>query len=242
MKLSVNNISTLIIVGVILTIASCIQRNQYSVIIDCDEYSRNIKTTKQYKTDSLLLSYTVYRWIDSCYGWFGHYNRRNAENGIYKVHIGDIFYDSAKLKLTAFVFVEYSADYIDTAYEKLKDPNGHLFDSHTAMGYRDSTNQPWKLYELGDIFIGTRGGSLKSAENYHASVFLNRKGMEERTADKYYLPCEKEFWTELPLWKKGHRVQGFYDFETYMNATALNKNLRPVFVIQYPDSLLKYYK
>jgi hypothetical protein len=237
-----NHISHLIVIVCILTIASCTQLKQHSTIADCDDYIRKIKTTNQYKTDSSFLSYTVYNWIDSSYGWFGHYNRSNAKNGFYAVHIGEIFYDSAKLKLTAFVFVEYSSDYIDTAYEKLKNPNGHLFDSHTAMGYRDSINHPWKFFELDEIFIGLRSNSLASAENFHKSVFLNRNDMEKRTSVKYFLPCESKFWTELPLWKKGHRVSGFYDFETYMNATDLNKELRPIFNIRYPDSLLKLYK
>lgn len=223
-----------------LNIVSCTSAQQSDNL--CDAYNAKIKATEQYKKDSVLLSYTTYKWIDSCYGWFGHYNKRNAPNGIYKVHVGDIFYDSAKLKITAFVFVEYSTDYIDTLYEKIKDMKAHLFDSHTAMGYRDSINQPWKLFELNAIFMGIRGGSLKSAAEYHASIFLNRKEMEERTSVKYYLPCEELFWTSSPLWKIGERVPGYYNFETYMNATPINKNLRPVCKIDYPDSLLNLYK
>lgn len=215
---------------------------QESNNLNCNAYTESLKKTEQYKKDSLFLNYTVYRWIDSSYGWFGHYNSRNASNGFYKVHIGDIFYDSAKLKITAFVFVEYTTDYIDTLYEKVKDMNAHLFDSHTAMGYRDSINKPWRLFELGEIFMGIRGGSLKSAGDYHASIFLNRIEMEKRTATKYYLPCEEQFWTSPPLWKIGDRVPGYYNFETYMNATPLNKDLRPVFKIDYPDSILNLYK
>jgi hypothetical protein len=225
----------------ILGAVSCTSAQQ-NINSNCDIYVANVKTTEQYKNDSIFLSYTVYKWIDSCYGWFGHYNRRNAANGFYKVHIGDIFYDSTKLKLTAFVFVEYSTDYIDTLYEKVKDMNAHLFDSHTAMGYRDSINKPWKLFEFGEIFMGIRGGSLKSAENFHASIFLNRKEMEERTSVKYYLPCEEAFWTSKYFWKIGERVPGYYNFETAMNATPMNKDLRPVCKIDYPDSLLNLYK
>lgn len=224
-----------------LNITGCTLAQQ-SNNFNCDAYSESLKKTEQYKKDSFFLTYTVYRWIDSSYGWFGHYNRRNAANGFYKVHIGDIFYDSAKLKLTAFIFVEYSTDYIDTLYEKVNDMNAHLFDSHTAMGYRDSINMPWKLFEFGEIFMGIRGGSLKSAENFHASIFLNRKEMEQRTSVKYYLPCEKEFWTSPPLWKKGERIPDYYNFETYMNATPKKKDLRPVCNINYPDSLLNMYK
>ena len=215
---------------------------QYSNNLNCDKYIADVKGAEQNKKDSAFLCFTTYRWIDSCYGWFEHYNKRNAMNGFYKVHVGNIFCDSAKLKLTAFVFIEYSTDYIDTLYEKIKDTKTHLFDSHTVMGYRDSINQPWRLFELDEIFMGIRGGSLKSAADYHASVFLNKKEMEERTSVKYYLPCEDKFWTELPLWKKGHRIPGYYDFETYMNATPVNKNLRPVNKIDYPDSLLNLYK
>jgi hypothetical protein len=236
-------------------IAGCTS-SQKPNIVTCDAYSATIKTTEQYKKDSTFLSYTVYKWIDSCYGWFGHYNRRNAANGFYKVYIGDIFYDSTKLKLTAFIVVEYSTDYIDTRFEKVVDMNTHLFDSHTAMGYRDSLNQPWKLFELGEIFIGIRSENLKSAKDYHASVFLNGQDMRNRSIAIYdektglntkyepvkYLPCENEFWTKSPLWKMGERVEGYYIFETFMNATPLNKELRPVCKIDYPDSLLNLYK
>jgi hypothetical protein len=239
-----------------LNITGCTVAQQ-SDNLNCDAYTATVKETEQYKKDSLFLAFTVYKWVDSSYGWFGHYNRRNAASGFYKVHVGDIFYDSAKLKLTAFVFVEYSTDYIDTLYEKVKDMNAHLFDSHTAMGYRDSINKPWKLFELGEIFMGIRSENLKSAENFHASTFLNKKAMESRQialydektglntryeSIKYYLPCEAKFWTELPLWKKGNRIPGYYDFETAMNATPLNKDLRPVCKINYPDSLLNLYK
>lgn len=223
---------------------------------NCDDYVSNIKATSQYKKDSALLSYTVYKWIDSSHGWFSHYNRSNAENGFYKVHVGDIFYDSTELKLTAFVFVEYSTAYIDTIYEKIKDMNSNLFDSHTVMGYRNSENQPWKLFELDEIFIGLKSGSLKSAKDFHASIFLNRKEMEERMISVYdeksglntkydpvkYLPCEDDYWTLSPLWNKGNRVPGYYAFETYKNATPLKRNLRPIFDITYPDSLLRLYR
>lgn len=244
-----------LIVVVYILINACTS-HKHQDTFNCDEYILNVKATKQYKKDSALLSYTVYRWIDTCYGWFGHYNRRNAANGSYKMHVGDIFYDSGKLKLTAFVFVEYSTAYIDTVYEKIKDMKSNLFDSHTVMGYRDSVNQPWKLFELGELFVGLRGSSLKNAEDYHTSIFLNRKEMEERKIAVYdeksglntkyepvrYLPCEDKFWTQSPLWKKGNRVPGYYVFETYMNATPLKRDLRPIFVITYPDSLLRSYR
>lgn len=230
-----------ILVLYILCIVGCTFAQQTNNL-NCNAYNANVKVTEQYKKDSVFLSYTVYKWIDSSYGWFSHYNRQNVVKGFYKVHIGDIFYDSAKLKLTAFIFIEYSTDYIDTIYEKVKDMDAHLFDSHTAMGYRDSINQPWKLFELGEIFMGIRGGSLKSAEDFHASIFLNRKEMEKRTSVRYYLPCEGAFWTSQPFWKIGDRVPGYYNFETYMNATPLIKDLRPVCNIDYPDSLLNLYK
>ena len=66
--------------------------------------------------------------------------------------------------------------------------------------------------------------------------------MKKRTSVEYHLPCEQEFWTELPLWKKGNRVPGYFDFETYMNATPINKNIRPYLNIYYPDSLLALYR
>ena len=243
-----------ILIVYILNVTSCSLALQNT--IDCDTYISNIKPTEQYKKDSALLSYTVYKWIDSCYGWFGHYNRRNAVNGFYKVHVGDIFYDSVALKLTAFVFVEYSTDYIDTVYEKVKNMNAHLFDSHTIMGYRDSLNELWKLFELDEIFKGIRGNSLVTAEKFHSNIFLNKKEMENRTISVYdeksglntryepikYLPCENNFWTLSPLWVKGNRVNGYYAFETYMNATPLKKEIRPFYKIEYPDSLLKLYK
>ena len=239
----------------ILNVASCTSAQQNNKI-NCDTYVEKIKATEQYKKDSLLLSYTVYQWIDSCYGWFGHYNRRNAPNGSYKIHVGDIFYDSAKLKLTAFVFVEYSSDYVDTLYEKVNNSNAHFFDSHVAMGYRDSANQVWKLFELGEIFIGLRSETLKKAEDFQANIFLNEQEMRNRQVAIYdaktglntkyesvkYLPCEDSFWTHSPLWKKGDRVLGYYIFETFMNATPLKKDLRPVCNIIYPDSLLKLYR
>jgi hypothetical protein len=224
--------------------------------VSCDEYSLRIKATEQYKKDSNFLSYTVNRWIDSSYGsFFGRYNKINSANGFYKVHVGDIFYDSAKLKLTAFVFIEYSTDYIDTLFEKIKEMKSHLFDSYTVMGYRDSLNQFWKLFELEEIFMGIRGNSLMSAKEYHASIFLNKKEMGERSIAIYdektglntkyepvkYLPCENDFWTKSPLWKKGIRVPGYYIFETYQNATPLKMDIRPVWKINYSDSLIKVY-
>lgn len=239
----------------ILNITRC-SLVQHQNSLDCETYQSTIKATAQYKKDSALLNYTVYKWIDSCYGWFGHYNRRNAINGFYKVYVGDVFYDSAKLKLTAFVFVEYSTDYIDTVYEKVKNINAHLFDSHTIMGYRDSLNELWKLFELQEIFIGTRGISLTSAKKFHSNIFLNKREMGSRTIGVYdektglntkyepvkYLPCEANFWTLSPLWIKGNRVLGYYSFETYMNATPLKKDIRTICKIDYPDSLLKLYK
>lgn len=232
-----------ILINYTLNVTSCTSAQYQFTATDCNTYSIMIKKTEQYKNDSVLLNYTVYRWIDSSYGWFGHYNRRNAKNGFYKVHVDDIFYDSSKLKLTAFVYVEYSTDYIDTMYEKVKDAKAHLFDSHTVMGYRDSLNQIWKLFELDEIaMIGLRGGTLSSAKTFHLSSFFNRKEMEERTSGKFFLPCENEFWTNPPFWKKSERVEGYYNFETYMNATPLNKNIRPYCKVTYPDSLLKLYR
>ncbi|AXY74706.1 hypothetical protein D3H65_12245 [Paraflavitalea soli] len=241
MKYSLRHFRQLSVILYILNTQSCTLGKQPN-ILNCDAYRLATKTTSQYKKDSTFLSYTVYNWIDSCYGWFGHYNRRNAANGFYKVHVGDIFCDSARLKLTAFIYVEYSTDYIDTVYEKINDMNAHLYDSHTVMGYRTSLNKPWTLFELGEIFMGIRGGGLKSAEEFHTSVFLNRKEMEKRTNKKYYLPCEEPFWTSQPFWKIGERIPGYYNFETAMNATPLNKDLRPVCKINYPDSLLNLYK
>ena len=229
---------------------------QQTDIVNCGDYVKHVIVTKQYKNDSALLSYTTYRWIDSSYGWFGHYNRRNAITGFYRVHVGDIFYDSARLKLTAFVFIEYSTDYIDTLYERVSDLKSHFFDSHTVMGYRDSLNQSWKLFELQELFVGLRGISLKSSKDVHENIFLNKREMAARKISIYddktglntkyepvkYVPCEDEYWTQSPLWKKGNRVPGYYIFETFMNATPLKKDLRPVFKINYPDSLLSFYK
>lgn len=223
---------------------------------NCNDAESTIRLSKQYKNDSAFISFTIYKWIDSSYGWFGHYNTRNAPSGYYKVHVGDIYYDSLKSKLTGFVYVEYSTNYIDTNFEKISDTLKSLFDSHTIMGYRDPINKIWRLYALEEIFIGLRSPTLEDAQNFHKNILLNKNEMTKRKVAVYdeksglntryeavnYIPCEQYFWTESPLWKKGERVPGYYIFETYMNATPSQKNLRPFCKIDYPDSLLNFYK
>ena len=228
--------------------------------IDCDScaaYKKNIRKTAEYKKDSVLIAFTVDKWIGANFGGFGQFKKKVA-NDLYKIHVGSIFYDSKKLKMTAFLYIEYSMGYVDTINIKFRDVKSHFFNSYTLMGYRDSLNKPWKLFELNAGFEGVMSRSLKQAEIFHESKMLNRKYLTDTAfigvyneADKAntiykpikYLPCETLFWTESPLWQKGNRVKGYYPFETYMNATPLSrKPLRDVFNINYPDSILRFYR
>lgn len=217
--------------------------------LNCISYSKQIKNSPQYEIDSSLISFTVYRWIDSSYSWYEHYNCTYSKNCRNTIYVGDIFYSLDKLKLTAFIYVEYNKVYTDSTGSKKSKKENIFFDSHTVMGYRDSLNQSWKLFALNEIFLGLRGNSLRNAENYHRNIFFSKEEMNKRKIGVYdtltglntkyesikYLPCEDGFWTKSPLWKKGNRVPNYYSFETFMNSTPLNKTIRPYFKINHPQ-------
>ena len=224
---------------------------------NCNGYERIIKKTLEFKEDSSLISYAVDRWIEGNYGSFGQYKKKTP-NDWYKIHIGAIFYNNMKLKMTAFLYIEYNVGYVDTMNVKFRDVKSHFFDSHTLMGYRDSSDKPWKLFELNEVFSGSLSRSLKQAVMLQESKMLNRKYLTDTAFiavynkfDKAnttykavkYLPCESLFWTESPLWQKGNRIKGYYPFETHMNATPFSKMpLIDIFNIHYPDSINKFYR
>jgi hypothetical protein len=157
------------------------------------------------------------------------------------------------LRLTAFVYIEYSIDYVDTLNWSYSDKKSHFYDSHTVMGFRDSVGSPWNFYELNEVFIGLGSRSLKAAEDMHSAIFLDKKYLQDsafiaineisgghKLLAIQYCPCEEDFFYKSPLWEKGSRFPGHYLFETYQNTTAESpRPLRPWFNIEYPDSLTK---
>jgi hypothetical protein len=107
----------------------------------------------------------------------------------------------------------------------------------------------WKIFDLDEIFKGKYSQSLNDAKRLLENVYLNKERLGKMSVGVYdpndvnairrieFLPCEKKFWSETPIWTKGIRVPGYFLFETYMNATPMNKQIRPVIKLEYPISL-----
>jgi hypothetical protein len=228
-----------------------------SIVENCNDCRQSYIENAFHKRDSLVINYTVNSWIDSAYApWFASYKSDFAGKKMYyKIHVDKIFYDTAYLKLMAFVYMETIVDSSGIAQPGADEHADTVFDSYTIAGYRDHPGQIWKLCEFNEVFQGRGSPTLESAVRFHESYFLCKKRMAEVSVGVYlpgkkkwktdiieYTPCEPGFWTKSPLWQKGYRVPGYYIFETYMNATVENPSLIEEKRVVYPDSILNLYK
>ncbi|MEM9983252.1 MAG: hypothetical protein AAF734_12210, partial [Bacteroidota bacterium] len=225
------------------------------------EDSANIARDKEY------VLYTINFWLtdsiakynqDYGYRWY----LREDTSIVTEIVVDSIFYSPDSLKIFALTAFSYKGRVLveeeEGTPEEYKDYTGReeddFYDGRALIGFRDSLRQGWRLFPFNKVIGLKRSENLqKLLEGQKRYYFSDLADETDRVRRKYYLRYkynvnDKHFWDKSPVWEKGLRVKGYYNFQTdhvfepedindpYLD---LSRYVLEEVYIAYPDSMME---
>lgn len=202
------------------------------------------KAPATYGKDSTYIACYYYNLanIYKTVSWFesGRFFDLDTTNELPRFIVDTILYSPDLKKLYALLYIEYDTSLIDDISQPYyKDFNGKsLFDGRGIIGYRDSTAEPWKLFEYSKLisiaffsYDNIKSGSRKYYfEKIKDDSFLHSIVGESLKDKKLnYNIDDSGFWTSF-IWQKGLLKNGYYNFE--LEYDGMNSSTR---IINMPE-------
>ncbi len=149
-----------------------------------------------------------------------------------EVFVEKIFYSPDSLRVFALVSLKcYNNE------EVTKKNQEHYFNGKALIGYRENTNDIWKIFPYG-AYTALLYPKHESVQTYLTDRYMHRlKSYVDSDLVKVgYNVGDPRFW-KSPIWEKGHRVPGYYNFE-------LGTFLKPLRRLRtnYPPELLEQFR
>jgi len=246
----------------LLSLLSCFSTGEPREPFDDSFYHKKQThvSDEEYTRDSMYLNHTANEYIrldfDVYYNWNRWLKKHNREKNdtLKATHsIDKIFYDSTKTKLFAYGVVGMYYKPNPRWPEDIKE-----FTSVTLSAFRDSLNQPWRVYPDEQILLSGAPTLDTLIEDLNYFYFTQLAKQTESFRENGINKFEKakinlddpNYWTEYPFWKKGSKgVDSLYGFQLSCDGIIPDGwkeeelNYRPkIDSVRYPDSLLqKYY-
>jgi hypothetical protein len=205
---------------------------------------------KQYERDSACIILTAEAWIRkgvSHYDyWFDGSELRDV-----CISVDTIVYDSTGLKMLSILSFGYDRVEVQSVSNDFPQCQ-RLYDTRAMIGYLDSVEIRWKLYDP-EIFSGIAWCDSISLKEETFRIFFEELPSHRISKtirddfgkvvsivdDLLYSPVHCRFWTNSPLWQKGYRLPQYYSFEVKQNAGPVYPfAIKEEIIVNYPNSLL----
>jgi len=257
--------NNLLLMTFLLSLLSCFSTGEPREPYD-DSFYHNKQThvsDEEYTRDSLYLVHTAKEFIRNEIRLFTHYNTSlkkyndtNERKIYYDISINKIFYDSSKTKLYSYCVIgltnkehaKWSKDYKE-------------FDGRNLSAFRDSLNEPWRVYPDDQIILSGAPTLDTLIEDLNYFYFTQLANQIENFVDKDGKYVDQpaginlnnpNYWTEYPFWKKGSKgVDSLYGFQLKLDGVMGKERMKKldyymlkpkIDLVSYPDSLLKMYE
>lgn len=245
-------------------------------LLGCVETNKSdIETFDQYRAqvieprDSLYVLYTVKEWGKANWWTWEDYSRMyNITNDVVEYYIGGTFYSPDRKKIMVWVGDKLPNATTIENYNPKPELNkvcpvgpDTIHSMSAIIGYRDSINQPWKLYPFNQqsaVCGSTKEGVISILGEYYFKRMKNhqmykmiqsgpRKGHKEPQAYGYNLQ-DDGFWDKCWLFKKDTvGSYGLYPFQikgyNYKGEACTQQCAEPFNPphINYPEEILIMY-
>ena len=217
-----------------------------------------------YSRDSLFIIYSVRQWINqpekypTIHNYYYNPYHPSSIQGQTQITVDSIFYSPDSLKFLSLIVLKYKTKPIrekaseDEKQKRSAYADKTFFDGYAVVGYRKVVNKPWSVYHLPRYHpvASLKYDNIKYALRYHYFKELKDQGESARDKDgKHYIIQydyninDSLFWTKSPIWTKGLRIPGYYNFQTRGNVVVGDDDpiVSKIDLASYPDSLLSLF-
>ncbi len=148
-----------------------------------------------------------------------------------EIFVDRIFYSPDSLRVFAFVILKCYNN------NEVTQKQGYYFNGKALVGYRENPNEIWKIYPYRS-YSASVFQKYETVQNFLTESYMHRlkSYVDGHHVKVGYNVGDPRFW-KSPIWEKGHRVPGYYNFE-------LGTFLKPLRTLRtnYPPELLEQFK